>query len=509
MTHLHYSQAAVNMVAIAAELAMYLPVPIFGYLCDRSGSRYPSIFAGVLFGGGYITAALVYNAGPPEQPAGKSGWPFWTMLCAFVAIGMGTSCMYLASVSTCAKNFGRGPHRGIALAFPIAAFGLSGMWVSQVGSRILYVKNDDGTAGDVDVFKFFIFLGITLLVMGFVGSAALVIVDEGEMIEEAIDQMEQSGLLDQSTFLERLDDDDDPLAYFDEDALSRSMVHRIQTEWEIVKKRKAEEKARKNWLLNAETKRFLSDSTMWWLAAGFFLVTGPGEAYINNMGTIIGTLYSSDTPANVITTPATHVSIIAFTSTISRLFTGTLTDILGPTSDPHQHNRGPNSQSASMASLPSKRFTISRIWFLLIFGVMLSAGQALLASGVIQDHGTRLWAVSSLIGAGYGAVFALTPIIISVVWGVENFATNWGIVATVPAAGAAVWGIVYSSVYEAGANGEPVVGVPEEEVGGLCFGKKCYAPTFWAMAISVWIACGLWIFAWRGPGGWKRRGIAV
>jgi hypothetical protein len=133
----------------------------------------------------------------------------------------------------------------------------------------------------------------------------------------------------------------------------------------------------------------------------------------------------------------------------------------------------------------------------------------LLASGLIQGHGSRFWAVSALIGAGYGAVFSLTPIIVSVVWGVENFATNWGIVAMVPAGGAALWGGVYSAVYEAGARRSPVVGIPEDENHSLCFGSQCYAPTFWAMAASVWVACGLWIFAWRGPGGWSRRGIAV
>jgi MFS family permease len=509
MSHLKYSQAAVNMVAIAAEIAMYLPVPAFGYLCDRSGSRIPSILAGLFFGGGYLIAALAYRAGPPEQPAGQGGWPFWTMILAFVAIGMGTSCMYLAAVSTCAKNFGRGRSKGVALAIPIAAFGLSGMWVSQVGSRLLYVHNDDGTRGDVDVYKFFIFLAITLFVMGIIGSVALKVVDESELIEEAIDQLEQSGWLDETEFFERAAHQHG-YGTMDHNDLSASTVNFLRSEAEELKKREAEERARKEWLLNAETHRFLSDHTMWWLAAGFFLITGPGEAFINNMGTIIGTLYPSNTaPEDIPTSPATHVSVIAITSTISRLFTGSVTDLLAPPADPHQHNRGPNSQASSMVQFVPTRFSVSRIWFLLTFAIMLSAGQVLLASGVFQQHGESFWIVSALIGAGYGAVFALTPIIISVVWGVENFATNWGIVATVPAAGAAVWGIVYSAVYEAGANADPVVGVPEVETGALCYGAKCYAPTFWAMAVSVWVACGLWIFAWRGPGGWKARGVAV
>ncbi|TKA65303.1 putative transporter mch1, partial [Cryomyces minteri] len=139
----------------------------------------------------------------------------------------------------------------------------------------------------------------------------------------------------------------------------------------------------------------------------------------------------------------------------------------------------------------------------------------LLASGLVQQHGERFWIVSALVGAGYGAVFSLVPILISVIWGVENFGTNWGIVAMVPALGATVWGVVYSAVYQwaaergAGRGGDGALeGVTMvEDV--LCYGKDCYAPTFWAMAVCVWIACGLWMWAWRGPGGWHRRGIAV
>jgi hypothetical protein len=165
---------------------------------------------------------------------------------------------------------------------------------------------------------------------------------------------------------------------------------------------------------------------------------------------------------------------------------------------------------SSVETLEDKRFVVSRLWFLLFFAVLQSIGQALLASGLMQNHGDRFWMVSAAVGAGYGAVFSLTPILVSVIWGVENFATNWGIVATVPAGGAAVWGIIYSAVYEAGAKAEPIYGNPER--GGLnmmCFGQQCYAVTFWAMAVSVWTACGLWLFAWRGPGGWLRRGVAV
>ncbi|KAI4763580.1 ARM repeat-containing protein [Aureobasidium sp. EXF-3400] len=407
---LHYTQLRVNTISITAELGMYLPVPIFGFLCDRYGPGIPSILSGCFAGFGYILAAFTYR---------NPDWPFGVMVFAFVWVGMATSCMYLSAVTTCAKNFGRGKHKGLALALPIAAFGLSGMWESQVGSRLLYEKKPDGTPGDIDVFRFFIFLGCTLFAAGALGFFLLRIIDEDEMIDEAIEELEQSGLLEDSAFFRRGQHHDHHETY--------GAVEDEDDEEERL--RKEEEARKKTWLLNEETSRFLSDKSMWLLAGGFFLVTGPGEAFINNLGTVIGTLYPPSMPdEEVPTSAATHVSIVAITSTIARILTGTLSDLFAPTSLPHQHHRGPNSLMSSMATLPGadatepkKRLEISRITFLLVFSLIMSVGQAILASGLVQDHGERFWWVSAAVGAGYGAVFSLTPIITSVVWGVENF----------------------------------------------------------------------------------------
>jgi hypothetical protein len=98
------------------------------------------------------------------------------------------------------------------------------------------------------------------------------------------------------------------------------------------------------------------------------------------------------------------------------------------------------------------------------------------------------------------------PIIISVVWGVENFGTNWGIVAMVPAGGAAMWGVLYSKGYQDGIErSRPVIGIPEGRQ-GQCVGWQCYG--FWAIGctLSVWAALIVWSLAWRG---WSRRGVVV
>lgn len=504
---LHYSQYQVNIVSIVAELGMYLPVSLFGYMCDRLGPGAPSALSGGLFGFGYIVAAFVYQSGPPPSASGE-GWPFGVMVLAFAFIGMGTSCMYLSAVTTCAKNFGRGNSKGIALAAPIAAVGLSGMWQSQVGARLIYETRPDGSRGDVDVFRFFLFLGILLLTVGLIGTFTLRIIDEEELIDDAVDELERSGLLAQDNFFHAAAETHGYGTISQQD-LSDSTFDFLQSEAANLKARHEEEARKKTWLLNEETRRYIMDPTMWWLAAGFFLVTGPGEAFINNLGTIINTL----TPPHIspTTTPATHVSIVALTSTAARLLTGTLSDLLAPTAPSHSHLQGPDSLANSVASLPPqprrRRFTVSRISFLLTFAFLLSLGQLLLASGIVQNHPNRFAIVSALIGAGYGAVFSLTPIVVSVVWGVENFGTNWGILAMTPAAGATLWGAVYAFVYQRGADG---MGVGEREADDvLCYGSRCYAPTFWAMAVSVWVAMGLWVYAWRGPGGWRAKGVAV
>lgn len=429
---LHYTQLRVNGISITAELAMYLPVPLFGYLCDRYGPGIPSLLSGCLFGFGYILAAFTYKSGPPTSVGGE-GWPFGVMVISFVGVGMATSCMYLSAVTTCAKNFGRGKHKGLALALPIAAFGLSGMWQSQVGSRLLFERKPDGSHGDVDVYRYFLFLGITLAVVGVIGSVTLKVVDEDVMIDEAVEELEQSGLLEDSEFFQRVAHENGYGTIDEQRSLSAEEEDEIRQEMENHKAKLLEDSRKKTWLLNEETRRFLSDRTMWLLAAGFFLITGPGEAFINNLGTIIGTLYPPSVPDDTIPTDAaTHVSIVAIMSTLARILTGTLSDLLAPMTVPHQHRRGPNSLVSSMASLPpqeapeSRRFEVSRMSFLLIFSLIASVGQVLLASGLIQQHGERFWLVSATIGAGYGAVFSLTPIIVSVVWGVENFGTNWG-----------------------------------------------------------------------------------
>ena len=434
------------------------------------------------------------------------------MVACFVLIGVGTCSMYMNAVAVTAKNFGKGKYRGLTLAIPITAFGLSGMWISQFGQRVLCERNPDGSSGEVNVYIFFGFLAVTLAAVGTTGIFFLRVVNEEELIEEAVEELAGSGILEGSALLGR-----------------RNVVNAEQfaaTE-EPDKDQGDEDDAqwKKNFLLNAETRRFLSDHTMWLLAMGFFLIIGPGEAFINNMGTIIGTLHNPATVnMTVPTSPATHVSIVAFTSTVARLLTGTLSDLLAPkTTTDHPQMLG--SSTIEERSNPGR--SISRVFFMLFFAVAMSLGFVTQASGFVQEHGERFWVVSSLVGLGYGGVFSITPITITVIWGVENFATNWGIVAMFPAVGSIVWGLVYSAVYTAGAKetaagrlaspglghtmGSYVLDLHGKDDDGdiFCYGTTCYVRAFWAMSASVWIGSFMVLWAWKGRNGWVNRRVII
>ncbi|KAL9100130.1 MAG: hypothetical protein Q9163_004460 [Psora crenata] len=505
LSHLEYSQYEVNALSTTAELAMYLPIPLFGWLCDRYNPRPLSLAAAIFFGLGYLLAALAYQAGPRSDMINKSGyageasnsndrngWPFAVMVLAFVGVGAGTSCQYISAVTTCAKNFGRGKRKGLALAMPIAAFGLSGLWQSQVGTHFFKEKNGNG---NLDVFRYFLFLAGLLFTVGLIGSVGLRVVDEEEMIDEAVDELERSGMLDDNPLIHPT------ILHESEACLPNGHTDGYGTinrdNYVTSKARSFEDTSaiKKALLLDHSTRVFLTDPTMWFLALGFFLTSGPGETFINNVGTLLDTLYPPPSrgppPSN---SPATHVSIIALTSTLARLATGTLSDLLAPTTTTTNNN----------PTEPNRKCTLSRLWWLLTATALFSVAQLLLATSVPATYPGILPLVSALVGLGYGAIFSLTPIVVSVVWGVENFGTNWGIVVVVPAGGAALWGAVYSVVYQSGIREDIVDGTPGAE--GQCYGGRCYRGTFLAMAVASWVAMLLWVLAWRG---WRRRGVAV
>ena len=405
-------------------------------------------------------------------------------MAAFALIGCGTPAIIISSIVTCAKNFAKSTYKGLAMALPITAFGIGGLALSQVGSRLLHEPGEGGKRGDVDVYRYFLFLMGLLFAAGLVGAIGLVVVNEEELISEAAENLEPSGLLDCRQPL--LGDFSRPHDRAVESTTTYEPIsrpHSPSPSKSSGKTRRTSIRQKKTIVLNTATRQFLTDPTMWLFAMGFFLVLGPLETFINNFGTIIPALDppSGNNPSNSKNSVATNVSVVAVASTLARVLASTLSDLFAP--------------SSSLAG-QSPRFTISRLSVLILFILLLGTAQFLLASSLIQHYPFLFPLISALVGASYGSSFSLCPVIIAVVWGSENFGTNYGIVAAMPAIAIAIWSAIYSAVYETVTRNK----------GEFCRGVRCYGATFWGMGVCSLIAVALWSATWRR---WRRNGILV
>ncbi|KAK9467366.1 major facilitator superfamily domain-containing protein [Lipomyces arxii] len=440
-TRLGYTQVQVNILSILVEVGMYLTSPIVGMSADIYGSGPLSLMSGITF-------AVAYSLG---NWSFSRPLPFLIMCIAFLLVGIGTACMYFGSITACAKTFTT--NRGLALGVPITAYGLSSLWQSQL---IAWLFTDKST-GDVFVSRLFTFYAIFLF---FIGSIASV----GFFVGYRPD-LEQSYKVHRHTSIKLGSNEDTPLiSGEDSDGTNHAISieaeeHAINDEGDI----KDVSLTRKQMI-----SEFVRDWTAWGLAAGLFATTGPGEMFMNNMGSVIRSI---GTPGP---STALNVAVHSFFSSSMRIVAGVLSDVI---------SRGPHKQS--------------RMLLLLFFAVVLTIGHFLVGFGGVQAaNGWWFWLVSALLGSGYGAVFTLAPTIVSLVWGADRFGTHWGVLFVFPAIGSIIYEMIYASIYDY-----------HTEDRRLCYGLSCYGTTFLITGASCVFAAFAWLSIWRL--GWNRCGVFV
>ena len=211
---------------------------------------------------------------------------------------------------------------------------------------------------------------------------------------------------------------------------------------------------------------FLRDPSSWWYFLAFILLAGPGEVFTNNLGSIYTALQGSMTTRTLPSSSA-QLSIFALSSTLGRLIFGALCDI-------------------------ASRSAITLRMLILIFTAMLLSAGFLYLSFAATAH--TFWISAACIGAGYGGLFTVYPLIISIVWGNDNFATFWGCLATAPAVGSTAFGIMFANFYDQAAR------LQGQE--NLCSGRACYTTSTAWFGISNVIGVMILIFALSV---WRRR----
>ena len=166
---------------------------------------------------------------------------------------------------------------------------------------------------------------------------------------------------------------------------------------------------------NAESlvKRFFSDHKMLLFLLSFIFISGPLEMYQNDVGLIVKT--SGGTTAQV----AHQVALFSGMSTVTRLSVGAIIDVCGV--------RPPYLLLGVVAVVCVTDFAYAQGWLGL--------------------------AVTSIVsGMGYGSAFTLYPLMVSQIWGIEGFATNWGMFILGPAIGLLLFGLKFGHDLEQSAS---------------------------------------------------------
>lgn len=273
---LGFSQVQVNSVSISSLLGMYLLMPVIGYLGDTYGSNYLALFAWISFPASYSIASGVFATAAEWYRETGEALPRAApeMAMCFFFIGASTSCMYYASLKASAHSMsvyfvedGRLQTftPGYAIWGPVAAFGLSSLWQSQLLRAVFISGKNVNVAG---IFLFF--AGLYSIVCGII-------------------------------------------------FLSCRKAESMATEL----RKKAEASSDCNCdgpgHEGATLKEFFTDKTAWLFLLCFVFIGGPFEMFQNNMGAILDTVTveNAESPSF-----STHVSLFATFSTISRLVVG-------------------------------------------------------------------------------------------------------------------------------------------------------------------------------------------
>lgn len=376
---LGFSLFQINSIGIASSLGMYLPMPLLGIMADKMGPGNLGIMSILLFTPAYLTASYITSL-PSDQALA-----YYNILAAcFAAIGAATASLYFSSVVTCAKMMPKAP--GLAISAPVAFFGLSSLWQSQLLQKCFF--NDKGYLMLPATFKFFAFLYLFAGLAAYFGSTVV-----GQLGSSA-----------QESVIAPAQDADQKLALIDhvEDTEYGTLA---TSQDDLVYKR------------HENVAQFLQDKTVWFMFGAFVLTSGPLEMFLNNMGMIIGSIVNGPVIA-------ANVSIFSAFSTLARLSMGIVSDLL-----------------AEKVSRPV--ILVTMITFAALLHFLMATGLFTL----FQD-GKFFFLMSSGIGFAYGAIYTLTPTIVACTWGVENLGTHWGIFITAPALGSTTFGSVFAKVYE-------------------------------------------------------------
>lgn len=471
----------INLIAIAGELGQYVPVPLIGFVGDRYGPSCIGVLSTFLFTPGFYISSMILKSAQQKMKDGLTENlvtpnELNILIVCFFCIGAATSSLHFCGVVTAAKVLPQSP--GLSISGPIAAYGISCLWLSQLVSHV-FTEKASGMIRLIPVFQFF---AILYLITGVISYAAA---HTGTFLvsnhPDYTNQTEDTNPFDETRSL---------LSSTSHLDLTQPFYGSAPTPVEPPKPQRS------------SLSEFFHDPTVWIFFASFVLATGPLEMFVNDMGMILNTIPNN----SIFGLPVgSHVSIFSAFSTLARLSMGLIAELLAP--------------------------VISRANLFGVLILLISATHFMFATGVLTvvGQGKYFYLASAANGFSYGSCFTLTPTIVAAIWGLENYGTNWGTFILGPSIGATFYGYLFAKVYQSNAAGSGD-DINNLESAGMflgrkaaeftsnmstylnsssssspddlqCFGLKCYQTTFittgFGFVLAAMLLMSVYRFNWK------------
>ncbi|KAJ5923696.1 hypothetical protein N7454_008941 [Penicillium verhagenii] len=464
-----------NLIGVAGNLGMYAMGIPMGLLTDAKGPRLITLIGSVCLGLGYYPIYLAYQHGEGSCPI--------VFLCFFAFLtGTGGCSAFGAAIKVAASNFGE--NRGTATAFPLAAFGLSALFWSNVSTLIF--KDDTG--------RFLLLLACGTTILSLISIPFLRIFPNAQhepytSVPHNEGAPQSQRMRPPSTFGDHPDDIHDSTGYDHENsahARSHSVVsthrsgaynHDQDESSSLVSKpdgRPSFDTLDDDYLANIAVESHHTDIRglamlkhveFWQLFLTMALLSGIGLMTINNIGNSAKALWlyydDSATPKFIQQRQVMHVSILSFGNFLGRLLSGIGSDIL------------------------VKKLNMSRFWCLFTSALVFTLTQ--LAGASISNPNT-LVVVSALTGVAYGFLFGVFPSLVAHTFGIGGLSQNWGTMTLAPVFSGNVFNLVYGTVYDR----HSVIG---HEGDSECpDGLVCYRSAYYMTFFSG--LCGIVVCLW-------------
>ncbi|KAK9470915.1 major facilitator superfamily domain-containing protein [Dipodascopsis tothii] len=397
-SHLGFSATESEVIATLGSVGVYFSGPPAGILIDHKPPYMPIFLGGSLILLGYMMMRLAYET----ELRSLAFVSIWMMVAS-----TGNTFAYHACVKTAAVNFPK--NRGLAIAFPVAGYGLSALFFSQIGNAAF--PGDTG--------KFLLMLPLLSSGLIFLG-LPLVRHIGPKPVEDKETAVETEALLSDAASDEtaKLTEKSKEANYstMDEDStLYASSSNEVVVE---------ETPATTADGLDIHGWALFRQWRFWVHFAIHGLLSGVGLAYVLSAGYVLRALYTYDnpniTPQELLSKQAVQVSLISVSSFISRIIAGTIGDRL-------------------------RRAGHQRMWCILGSALIFMFGQI----GALTINTPRMmWYISVMNGLGYGTLFGTYASVFSEIFGLKHFTENYGYLTVATVFGSDVFAYSFGAIYD-------------------------------------------------------------